>query len=315
MTSGSGEDTPARVAVIRGGDSSEREVSLRTGRAVVEALTGAPCDVLEYDTLPDLGQRLEDDGVDVVFLALHGPGGEDGTIQGMLDWRSIPYTGPGPAASAICMDKLWTRRFAGALGVPSPGWFYLAANESIHNKEGFDRMVVKPRFEGSSVGISVTSRENLEGAVEKARRHGGGAIVEEYLDGPDATVGVVHLEETRVFPPISIHPPEGFYDYEAKYTPGATEYRVPAELPETTLERLRSLTGEVAAMFETESLCRVDYRLDEQGEPRMLEINTIPGMTETSLLPRAAAAAGLTFEELVWSMVRHAGERSRWEPA
>lgn len=307
--------SPGRVAVVRGGDSAEREVSLKSGKAVAEALREAPCEVLEYDTPSDLGERLRRDEVEVAFLALHGPGGEDGTIQGLLDWIGIPYTGPGPAASAIGMDKVLTRWFADRLGIPSPEWFYLAAEESIHKKKDFQRMVVKPRSEGSSVGVFRVASEDFEGAVRKSREHGGDVLVENYLEGPEATVGVVQLDEIRVLPPVGIHPAEGFYDYEAKYTPGVTELQVPADLPGKTLDRLRSLTRRFVSALGAEALCRVDFRLDEQGEPRLLEINTIPGMTETSLLPRAAEAAGLTFEELVWSMVRHAGERSKWDAA
>ncbi len=307
--------SPDRAAVVRGGDSAEREVSLKSGRAVAQALEEAPCEVLEYDTAPDLGQRLLRDEVEVVFVALHGPGGEDGTIQGLLDWIGIPYTGPGPAASALGMDKVLTRRYADALGVPSPEWFYLTAEESIHKKRDFPRMVVKPRFEGSSLGVSRVTEEDFEEAVERGREYGGDVLVEEYLGGSEATVGVVQLEETRILPPVGIHPAEGFYDYEAKYTPGMTEFRVPADLPGSTMDHLRSMTRRFVTELGAEALCRVDFRLDEGGKPRLLEINTIPGMTETSLLPRAASAAGLEFQELVWSMVRAAWGRSRWDDA
>lgn len=307
-------DNTTRVGVVRGGESEEREISLKTGRAVVEGLENAPCQVFEYDTSADLGQRLEDDGIDVVFIALHGAEGENGTIQGMLEWRGIPYTGPGPAASALCMDKVMTRRFFDQLDVPSPGWFVLNENEPVTNKEDFDRLVVKPRGEGSSIGMSIVDRDDFEEAVEEARQYSEDVLVEEFIEGYEVTVGVVGFDELTVLPPVGIRPSHEFFDFETKYTKGLTDYDVPAELSTEQVERLSTLTERIVNEAETDSLCRVDYIMDTEGEPRLLEINTIPGLTQTSLLPKAASEAGMTFDELLWGLIQAARGQKPWQP-
>ncbi|MFB6345207.1 MAG: D-alanine--D-alanine ligase [bacterium] len=304
-------DNRLTVGVVRGGDSEEREISLKTGRAVVEGLEEKPCRVLEYDTSPDLGSRLEEDGVDCVFIALHGSEGEDGVIQGMLDWRDIPYTGPRTAASALCMDKLMTRQFFDQVGVETPNWFVLRQDEPVRNKKGFEQLVVKPRAEGSSIGMSIVEPNELEEAVRAAREYADDVIVEENVEGYEVTVGVVQFDELTVLPPVGIRPGHDFFDFETKYTKGLTEYDVPAELPPDQRDRLLEDTKSAVRAAGTESLCRVDYIVDEDGTPRLLEINTIPGLTQTSLLPKAARQAGIEFDELIWGLIEQARRRQQ----
>lgn len=301
---------PEHVAVICGGNSAEREVSLKTGHAVEEALESAPASVSVYDTSPGLGDRLRDDQVDVAFVALHGRGGEDGQIQGMLEWNRIPYTGPGVAASALCMDKIYSKFVAEELNLPAPEWFLLEGEEAPVNKKNFERMVVKPRREGSSIGLSIVEEDEFEAAVETAREYDDELLVEEYISGYEVTMGVVTLEEFELLPPVGIRPSHEFFDFETKYTKGLTEYDVPAELEPEVVEQLESVTERAVKGFETTSLCRVDFVLDEAQNPFLLEINTIPGLTATSLLPMAASAAGIDFSELIWGLVVRAWEEN-----
>ncbi len=294
---------PKHVAVICGGQSAEREVSLKSGHAVLEALEQSPAEVSMFDTEVDLGSRLTEADVDVAFVALHGRGGEDGVIQGMLEWHGIPYTGPGVAASSICIDKIYTKFIVEQLQLPTPDWFILEADEEPVIKKDFERMVVKPRCEGSSIGLSIVDATELPEAVEVAREYDGEILVEEYVEGYEVTVGAVTLEEFELLPPVGIRPSHEFFDFETKYTKGLTEYDVPAPLEREVVEKLREFTRRAVSAFQTKSLCRVDYLLDEAGQPNLLEINTIPGMTATSLLPMAAEAAGTDFPELIWGLV------------
>lgn len=291
-----------KVAVVRGGTSAERKISLKTGSAVVQALESRPCEVLEYDVSSQLGEILEADQVDVVFLALHGKGGEDGTVQAMLKWREIPFTGPGYHASALCMDKLRTRQLFDQLEVPGPDWYRLRRSETVRNKKNFSRMVVKPRSEGSSLGVSIVDESHLQKAVDQAREFDDDVIVEEYVDGYEITVGVVTTDDLNILPPVGIRPDHEFFDYDSKYTKGLTKYDVPAELSSSVLEQAQSLASKIAREAETRSLCRVDLLLDTNGTFRLLEINTIPGLTETSLLPMAASEVGIEFEDLIWQL-------------
>lgn len=297
---------PKRVGVIRGGESAEREVSLKSGKAVEEALASAPCEVVPYDTSRDLGVRLMEDQIDVVFIALHGRGGEDGVIQGLLEWYDVPYTGPGVAASALCMDKIRCKQVYDGLGFPSPDWFVLRQEDPPEPRASFEQYVVKPRLEGSSLGLSIVDRSRFEEAVTRAREYDSEVLVERYIPGYEVTVGTVILDKPHVLPPVGIRPKHEFFDYDTKYTKGLTEYDVPAELDTSTRDRLEELTSTVAREFGSRSLCRIDYIVGDGGQPHLLEINTIPGFTETSLLPKAARLAGIDFPDLVWSMVRRA---------
>ena len=305
---------PERVAVIRGGQSAEREISLKSGSAVEEALQEAPCQVKTYDTDPSLGERLRSAGIDVAFLTLHGRGGEDGVIQGMLEWNGIPYTGPGVEASSTCMDKFRCKQIFRSEDWRSPRWFSIRQEDEIAPRMNFDRYVVKPRFEGSSLGISIVTEKGFERAVNQARDFDRDILVEEYVDGYEVTVGIVKLDSVRIFRPIGIRPQHEFFDFDTKYTKGLTEYDVPAELDHKTEQEVKRFAGEVARNLETEALCRVDFLVSE-GVPFLLEINTIPGLTETSLLPKAAREADLSFPDLIWNLTKSATEVNRWHAA
>lgn len=308
------EGESLRVGVLRGGTSEEREISLKTGKAVVNALEKRPCTVIEYDTSPALGEELAEDDVDVVFVALHGRGGEDGTIQAVMEWRGIDFTGPGSRASALCMDKVRTRQVFDRVDVPSPDWFRLRETDAIENRKGFERMVVKPRHEGSSLGMSIVDESGLEDAVVHAREYDDQVLVEEYVDGYELTVGAYRDDSLEILPPVGIRPEHEFFDFETKYTKGMTEYDVPAELNDEQVHEVKALTERIVREAETEDLCRVDYLMDEDGTFRLLEINTIPGLTETSLLPKAAGQTGVEFDELVWTLLRSARSESQCPP-
>ncbi len=299
---------PQHVAVICGGESAEREISLKTGHAVEEALEEASVRVSLYDTSPNLGEKLRSEKVDVAFIALHGRGGEDGEIQGMLEWNNIPYTGPGVAASSLCMDKVYTKFVVEELNLPTPNWFILEAGESPENKAGFERLVVKPRREGSSIGLSIVGEDEFPGAVKNAREYDDELLVEEYIPGYEVTMGVVTLDDFELLPPVGIRPTHEFFDFDTKYTKGLTEYDVPAPLEAKVVENLKNITERAVHGFQSETLCRVDYVLDEAKNPYLLEINTIPGLTATSLLPMAAEAAGVEFPKLIWGLVCRAWE-------
>lgn len=302
---------PEHVGVICGGDSAEREVSLKTGKAVAGALEVKSARVSVYDTGPDLGPRLRSEDVDVVFVALHGRGGEDGVIQGMLEWNEIPYTGPGVTSSALCMDKIYTKYVFEGLGVPTPDWFVLEPGEAPVNKGSFERLVVKPGREGSSIGLSIVEADDLKRAVERAREHDERLLIEEYVPGYEVTVGSVTLDDRRLLPPVGIRPSHEFFDYETKYTKGLTEYDVPAPLDSGLEDELMKITRRAVDGFQTGKLCRADFVLEDDTNPRLLEINTIPGMTATSLLPMAAEEAGVEFPDLIWGLVCQTLEESK----
>jgi D-alanine-D-alanine ligase len=287
------------VGVLLGGHSAEREVSLRTGAAILAALGRLGHRSVGIDAGRDLAQALVRRKVDVAFIALHGRGGEDGTVQGLLECLGIPYTGSGVLASALAMDKKQSKWVFRAHGLPTPDFEVLA--RGAHRGWPLERLeppvVVKPVCEGSTVGMSVVrTRGALARALATAFRYDAEALVEAFVPGRDLTVGV--LGDT-VLPAVEMRPRGGFYSYRAKYTAGATEYLVPAPLTTRQLARTQKLALAAHRALGCRGASRVDFRLDAGGRPRLLEVNTIPGMTETSLLPKAAAVAGIGFDELV----------------
>jgi D-alanine-D-alanine ligase len=276
-----------------GGRSSEREVSLRTGRAVAKALREMGHEVIEMDLSPDLPCRLLEIKPDKVFIALHGPYGEDGRVQGMLDILGIPYVGSGVLGSALAMDKDVTKRILRSEGLPTPDWVCVKKGEEV--RWGRFPAVVKPADQGSSVGLRVVkNREELTEALKETFRITEKVIVEEFVKGRDMTVGVL---KGRALPVIEIRPKKGIYDYESKYTKGMTEY-VFLEDGELS-ERLQDLALRTHSLLELRDLSRVDFRVSEDGDPYILEVNTIPGMTELSLFPMACRKAGLDFKEML----------------
>ncbi len=282
-----------RIVVLMGGRSSEREISLKTGRAVAEALKEMGHEVIEMDLTEELPCKLLEIKPDKVFIALHGPYGEDGRVQGMLDILGIPYVGSGVLGSAVAMDKDITKRLLRSEGLPTPDWVCVRRGEEVR----WNRFpaVVKPADQGSSVGLKVVkNREELTEAVKEVFRFTEKVLVEVFIRGRDMTVGVL---KDRPLPVIEIRPKKGIYDYESKYTKGLTEY---VFLEDEELSRkLQDLAMRVHRLLELKDLSRVDFRVGEEGEPYILEVNTIPGMTELSLFPMACRRAGLDFKELL----------------
>ncbi len=284
-----------RIAVLKGGPSSEREVSLRTGAAVAVALRSLGYEVEEVDVT---GREVNlPAGIDFVFLALHGTFGEDGTVQAILEARGVPYTGCGIAASRLAFDKEASKDLFRAAGIPTPSGFVVSRGGEFRDVLAMAMpVVVKPSRQGSTVGMSfVFSTEEIEPALKKAWEFDSHVLVEQFVKGREFTVGILG---NQALPPVEIVPKHGFYDYDNKYTAGATDYYCPARIDDETTRRIQK-----AAFLAHRVLCcqvysRVDVMLDQEGRPFVLEVNTIPGMTATSLLPKAAAAAGIDFPGL-----------------
>jgi D-alanine-D-alanine ligase len=311
-----------RVAVLMGGVSSEREVSLRSGKAVVTGLAklgheALACEI-DSDGFDALDHMPRD--VDAIFLALHGRFGEDGEVQRRLQVLGIPYTGSGPEASARAFDKAWTKDILRARGIPvAPDvvipWPFRArdAAAAVRKAADFapDGLVVKPSREGSSVGVSIckTLPQALR-AAWKARTFEQPLLVEKFVKGREVTVAILG---GVALPPIEVVPALAFYDYKAKYDASSgTRYRVaPDDLPPGASERAQEVALAAHSALGCEDVSRVDIRVDEKGEPFVLEVNTIPGLTATSLLPKAAAASGIGFEELCERLVLRAIQRAR----
>src|SRR5581483_1769575 len=304
------------IGVLMGGRSGEREVSLRTGRAVHAALLRRGYRAVAIDTAGDLVGALRRHRVGIAFLALHGRGGEDGTIQGFLETLGLPYTGSGVRASAMAMHKVTAKDVLECAGVPVPHGTMVAtgAPGSASPPRTLPLpFVVKPGSEGSTIGVTIVrKRSQWRAALRAARRYERGGVIEAYSPGRELTVGIVN---GRAFPSVEIRVTDGFYDYNAKYVKGRTQYLCPAPVPAPLERRLRELSLQAYAALGCAGAARVDFRVTPRGRPFCLELNTIPGMTETSLLPMAAAAAGLSYdrlcEEILKSAVRRAAMMKR----
>ncbi len=297
-----------KVGVLLGGHSAEREVSLTTGRSILKALLEEGVDAVEVDTAKDWRKAIEREKIEVAFIALHGRGGEDGTIQGALELMGIPYTGPGVMASALAMDKIQTKRMLLACGIPTPPFIALGP-ESYDDEISLPLpVVVKPSREGSTIGVTVVREETgLAKALETAASHDPYVLVESFVEGDDYTVGVLNDEPLAV---VQIITETGFYDYHTKYVTGAQEYRAPAPLSEDVTERVRLMARDASRALRCAGAVRVDFRGDGEGFT-VIEINTIPGMTPTSLLPMSASGVGIDFNGLVMRMLETAGDGSR----
>jgi D-alanine-D-alanine ligase len=305
-----------------GGWSAEREISLRTGDGVATALESCGHEVARLVCSPDgpsLGELVSQASVDVVFLALHGRGGEDGCVQGALELMGVPYTGSGVLASALAMDKLKAKEMFRLHNVPTPP-YYVASRvdaddvEQLHGSFGFPA-VVKPRREGSSIGLArVGNLLELKQAIDRALAYDDDALVERYVRAMEVHVGVL---DGRVLGAVEVVPKEGLYDYRAKYTAGMTDYFCPPRLPSTRLRGVLNLAERAARALSCSGACRVDVLVTEGENEYVLEVNTLPGMTPTSLLPKIAAAAGLDYPALCEAILEgarlHAGLPGRTE--
>ncbi|MCE8029434.1 D-alanine--D-alanine ligase [Billgrantia desiderata] len=293
-----------RVVVLFGGNSAEREVSLRSGAAVLAALERSGVDVIGYDPADGGLVGLEALAPDRVFIALHGRGGEDGTLQGALELLGIPYTGSGVLASALGMDKQRTKLVWQALGLPTPESLMLAADsnwDEIVATLGLP-LIVKPVHEGSTLGITIVdSRETLEAAYREAARYDARVMAERFISGEEYTVSLL---DDCVLPAIRVEVPSGFYDYEAKYNSNDTRYHLPCGLDAEQEAALGALCRQAFEAVGGEGWGRVDVMRDAQGRFWLIEVNTSPGMTDHSLVPQAAAHAGIGFDELVLRILR-----------
>ncbi len=283
-----------------GGISSEREVSLKSGTAVFRSLKRKGYAAVCIDTAKNLVSLLRRHKVDMAFICLHGIQGEDGAMQGFLEVMGIPYTGSGIRASAVAMDKIMTKELLTYHGIPTPAF------DVVHGERGGRRrvrlpLVVKPAEEGSTIGITrVKKIKELEKAKGLARRFGPRVLLEEYVQGREVTVGILG---NQPLPVVEVRPASGFYDFHAKYTPGQTDYLVPAPITRRVAKKVQDLALGTCHTLGCRGASRVDFMLGEGDSPYVLEVNTIPGMTETSLLPKAANEAGISFDQLVERML------------
>jgi len=291
-----------RVGVLMGGNSSEREISLRSGNAVLNALQGAGVDAIAVDLSSDWASHISSSGIDTAFNVLHGTLGEDGCVQGLLEVLGISYTGGGVLASALCMHKQLCKQVLNHAGVKTAVDIPLTHDGPLRYP-----VILKPVAEGSSVGL-----HRLEDKSEWDALHidisAGQWMAEMPVEGVEIAVAVL---DGKALPPVEIAPKSGVYDYASKYTVGATEYFCPARLPAETLRYCMHRAEEAVAATLCTGAPRVDMIVTSGGEPYILEVNTLPGMTETSLLPKAAAAAGISFEELCVSILATAGLKNR----
>jgi D-alanine-D-alanine ligase len=313
-----------RVAVLMGGQSAEREISLRSGQGVLGALLAAGVDAVAFDP----AQRPLDDlralGIGRVFIALHGRYGEDGTVQGALELLGIPYTGSGVLASALAMDKLLTKRVWQSWGIPTPAYVALRSEDwmgevagaghekalAARNQKAYEAlahlglpMVIKPAHEGSSLGFTrLDSPEGTLAAILKAGQTDEAVVAEAFVRGREFTVALLGgggLGAVRALPVTEIVAPQGNYDYQHKYFGSETRYLCPAPIPASITQEMQRLSEKAFDALDCEGWARVDILWDEQGSPMLLELNTSPGMTDHSLVPMAGAAAGLSYQDLV----------------
>jgi D-alanine-D-alanine ligase len=306
-----GTEHLGRIGVLMGGVSSEREISLKSGRAVSEALIRqgqdvVPLDITESDETK-IDALIRKSRLDVAFIALHGRLGEDGTIQTILDKAQVPYTGSGAKASYLALNKAAAQDLFEKNGIRTPSHVILNGKDLSQLDEKIARagsfpLVVKPACEGSSIGISIVpGNKELKSALEVAWRYGETVLIEKYIAGRELTVGIIG---TEALPVVEICPLNKFFDFEAKYTAGKTEYIVPAKIPEKIAAEVRKTALKAHRLLGCENISRVDFMIDAHGRHFILEVNTIPGFTATSLLPKAAQQTGLGFDQLCLAIIQ-----------
>mgnify|MGYP001128389101 FL=1 len=311
-----------KVAVLMGGRSLEREVSLASGERVVDALTSLGYRVLALDITPELVETLRAERPDCCYIALHGKDGEDGTIQELLEFLGIPYTGPGVTASALAWDKAVAKRLFLENDIPTPPWVTLTADafkeagaatalDLIPSVAGDYPLVVKPAKQGSALGLNrIDEASLLAEALLTALGYDDAAIIEKWIDGPELAVSVLNgLGGIEVLPPVEIVAKSGLFDFQAMYTQGETDYFVPARLQMSVFAEVERLARKVHELLGCRDVSRVDMVVGADGTPYVLECNTSPGMTQTSLLPMAAKAVGLSFQDVVERLTQAALSR------
>ncbi len=298
--------TNKKIGVLLGGASAERDVSLRSGTAVYNALKGLGYNAVPIDAGADICSVLQKEAIEIAFLVLHGGWGEDGSIQGMLEVLGIPYTGSGVLASALAMDKEASKKAFLYHGVPVPPFVVIDKRSAgRHGEPGLSfslPWVVKPATEGSSIGVSIIKDKNdFTHALEKAFTFGPRALVEKYIEGREVQIGILN---DKILGGVEVRPSLEFYSYEAKYTAGLTEYILPPALESGVYKEACSKALAAHMALGCKGATRVDLRIDNEGNPFVLEVNTIPGMTETSLMPKIAQHAGFDFPGLIEEILR-----------
>ena len=292
-----------KVAVLMGGTAAEREISLNSGNAVYKALLANGIDTIAIDITGNPIDALSDKHVDRVFNIVHGRGGEDGVLQALLEILGLPYTGSGVMASALSMDKLRTKLCWQGMGLSTPKWFVMQTHDDIDactSALGFP-VIVKPAQEGSSIGMSkANSRDELVAALDLALQYRCAVYAEQWVQGQEYTVGILDGE---ALPAIRLQTPNEFYDFDAKYRANTTQYHCPCGLPADRERDLQTLALKACQGLDVKGWARVDVFIDDAGNFQLIEVNTVPGMTDHSLVPMAAKAIGVDFKELVWRIL------------
>lgn len=307
-------DKNLKIMVLCGGVSSEREVSLKSGAAVANALIEYGFTNVEtFDLKRDNISEVILSRPDIVFIALHGKYGEDGCIQGMLEIAGIPYTGPGIEPSAVCMNKILTKRTLVAWDLPTANYDVIdkhdlkdreVAKAKLIKEVGFP-MVMKSPSQGSSIGVVIVKKEEeMDDAIDEVFKYGDWLLCEEFIKGKEITLPIIGNDELTVFPTIEITSENEFYDYNSKYTQGMSHHIIPARISDDNIRKIEDIGKTAYRRLDCKGLSRIDFIVDETRGPIIIEVNTIPGMTEMSLFPDAARHAGLTFGELAAEVVR-----------
>lgn len=300
-----------KVAVLFGGTSAEREISLKSGSAVLRALLARGVDAYKVDPANGLVEQLLRGGFDRAFIVLHGRGGEDGTVQGLLQLMGVPFTGSGVLGSALSMDKLRTKQVWQANGLPTPEYEYVRDASELRafvDRIGYP-VAVKPAREGSSIGVTrLTADKNIDEAYRAARDLDDVVIAERWVTGGEYFCSVLG---DRALPMVRMETPREFYDYQAKYFSNDTRYHCPCGLDEKLESELQAMCLRAFEVVDGSGWGRVDFMLDADNRPWLIEVNTVPGMTDHSLVPMSAKAVGIDFEELAWQILAQTVERRR----
>lgn len=295
----------SKIAVLVGGRSREREISLKSGEAILSSLNRQGYHTVTIDAAHNLAAQILEHKPDAVIIALHGCYGEDGTVQGLLEVMKIPYSGSGVLPSAICMDKALTNQLLANINIP------IADNRIVSDEKDIVSicretpfpypLIVKPNREGSTIGVYIVKEEKqLENAIRESLEFDRKVLVERFIKGVEVTVGLIN---GSALPVLEVVPHKGFYDFESKYTKGMTEYIVPARIPEQTAKLLQKQSEIIFNYLNLDGVVRIDFIIEKGDGPIFLEVNTIPGMTETSLVPKAAQYAGIDFDRVVESIL------------
>jgi D-alanine-D-alanine ligase len=302
-------DKSANILVICGGVSTEREISLKSGQCVYNALVNKGYkNVRLFDLTFDNLKDVLSLNPDIAFLALHGKGGEDGSIQGMLELARIPYTGPGITCSAVCMDKIMTKRILENAGLPTPKFVVRRKDECVNYETVAEEliheiklpMVLKSPCQGSSIGVVIVKkREEMIPAIQEVFKYGSHLLAEQFVDGTEVTLPILGNDKLTVFPIIEITSEREFYDYTAKYTRGLCHHIIPACIESSTAKEITLIGERAYKVLNCTGLSRIDFIVDREKGPMVIEVNTLPGMTDMSLFPDAARYIGISYEELV----------------